>query len=307
MSNDGILSALIGHDGAKAILRAALRQGGVHVLLEGPPASGKSVALLAIEEHVPGAAYKDAAGFTEVQLRETLARDYNVLCLDEIDAMRTGTYEALSTPMEHGRVTKDTAHDQYDVEIETQLFAACNDESDLPAHTASRFRTISFDEYSHEEFVDVCAVLLPDSVEWVESAETARHIAEAVYEAVGSRDPRDARDAARLAGERGRVADMAKALADPTADVDSVPITPEEIDRLHRGAGGPDGYGPSNPLDRGGRDPDRWETEACQHLVGSDSADAARQFGRFLCPRCANEYGAAPTTPISEAAGGGGQ
>lgn len=301
MTDEGILSALIGHDGAKAVLRAALRQGDVHVLLEGPPASGKSVALLAIEEHVPGAKYRDAAGFTEVQLRETLAQDHLVLCLDEIDAMRNGAFEALSTPMEHGRVTKDTAHEQYDVEVETQLFAACNDADDMPAHTASRFRTITFEEYDHEEFVAVCMKLLPESVEWVGSEEDAKFIAEAVYDAIASRDPRDARDAARLAGQLDRIEDMAKALEDPTADVESVPITVEELKR-HRGASeGPDGYSDSNPMNNGGEPITEWETEACEHLVDSENADDAKNFGRYLCPRCAQQYGASPTTPLSEA------
>jgi len=49
---EGVFSALIGHDGAKAILRSALRRGDIHIMLTGPPASGKSVALLAVEEAI---------------------------------------------------------------------------------------------------------------------------------------------------------------------------------------------------------------------------------------------------------------
>jgi len=231
--SNGVFRNLIGYQGAKAVLRAALRDGGVNILLEGPPASGKSVALLAIEDYAPNSEYRDAAGFSEVQLRETFAENYSTLCLDEVDAMRRGAYEAMSTPMEHGRVTKDTANRQYDVDISTQVVAACNDAGDLPAHIASRFRTIEFDEYTYDEYVDVCGKLLTESVEWIRCEEHARNAAMRVHESIGTKDPRDARDAAKLANSAAEIADIAKALDDPKAEVDSEPLTPEELRDAH--------------------------------------------------------------------------
>lgn len=298
--SQGIFSSLIGHGGAKAVLRAAIRQGGVHIMLEGPPASGKSVALLCIEEYVPGAHYKGARGFTERELRDQFARNPEILLLDELDAAKNDAYEAMSMPMEQGRVTKDTNHEQYDKDVDVQVFAAVNDASDLPAHTASRFRTLTFEEYTHDEFVDVCERLLVEAVEWVATGEDARYIAEKVYNSIGSRDPRDARDAARLAGQLDQVDTMAEAIADPKADVESVPITEAEIKRIRGGGSAQDAYQSSNPMDGGGIPPTEWEQEACDHLTQSENADQARQFGRFLCPACAKRHGVDATTPLSQ-------
>lgn len=227
-NTEGVFRSLIGRDGAKVLLRSALRRGDVHILLEGPPASGKSVTLTDIERAVEDCLYTDAAGFTERELRDTFSHDPDVLLLDEIDAMQSGAYEAMSMPMEDGRVTKNTNHETYDVEVDTQVVATCNDASDLPAHTADRFRIIEFDPYTVEEYLDVCAVILVDEVEWVGDEETAREIAERVHEAVGTTSPRDARDAAKLAGGPGNVETIAEAMDDPDADVDSDPLHPDD-------------------------------------------------------------------------------
>ena len=301
----GVFDSMIGHGGAKTIMRAALRSGDVDVLLEGPPASGKSVALLAIEEHVPGAKYVDAAGLTERGLRDAFKDNPPVILMDELDAAKNDAYEALSMPMEQNRVTKDTANESYDVEVETQVFAACNAGDDLPAHTESRFRTITFEPYSYDEYEEVCAVLLPDEVDWVQAEDTARQVAKSVYDAIDSRDPRDARDAAKLAGHPERIEKIAKALSDPKADVDSDPLDPEEIKRAqtHRGTGG---FGGGATQSSDGDEPrqmppEQYREEACDHLLENGNPDRMRMMGRFLCPDCASRFDVDVTTPLSEA------
>lgn len=282
----GVFDALIGLDGAKAILRAALRSGDVHILLEGPPASGKSAALTAIEEHIPNTKYADAAGYTEVQLREQFAADPAILCLDEIDAMRNGAYEAMSMPMEQQRVTKNTARSQYDVEISTQVIAACNSATDLPAHTADRFRTVTMPEYTVDEYVEVCAILLPRIVSWVDTPDEAREVAHSVYDAIGSRSPRDARDVAKLAGQPNNVASIAEALEDPTAVVESDPITPDEITALRRNKENADSD--HEPMSY-----DEWKERACPHLTinAPDDPKMSMAFAdrRLNCPRCRDD------------------
>lgn len=291
-AQQGVLSSVIGHDGAKAILRSALRRGDIHILLEGPPASGKSVALLAIEQHVPGANYAEAKGYSEVEMRDTLAEDHPILMLDEVDAAENDAYNALPIAMEQGRVTKNKATENYDVDISTQVIAACNDADELPTHVEDRFRTVRFSEYSYEEFEDVCAELLPKEVEWVVEGDTARGIAEAVYSSIGSKSPRDARDAAKLAGDESRVESIARALQDPDAEVESDPLTPEELQ--HRDTS-------MNKSKTELTSKDQWVEESCEHM--SESSTLAYKSGRFLCPDCASEYGCSPDTPLSEAAG----
>jgi hypothetical protein len=231
--HDGVFTPLIGHNGAKAILRGALQRGDVHLLLSGPPASGKSVALLAIEEAIDSATYVDAAGFTERKLRDTLADNPPALLVDEFDNMKPDVFRALNTALEQGRVTKQVTGDSYDEEINTQVIVACNHPEDLPGDVADRFVQVAFDPYTREEYIDVCEILLPRQVEWVAETDdpggAARHIAKTVWDKTDANSPRTARDAARLAASPGRVAAIVRAMNDPKADVDSDPITPDDL------------------------------------------------------------------------------
>lgn len=235
MSEDaGIFEDLIGRSGAKAILRSALRSGEVDVLLTGEPGSGKSVALLCIEESVPGARKIDSSGVSRAELREILVDDPPILMLDELDDARKGVYDGLSEPMEDRRVTKAVMGNEIDVDIRTQFFAASNHEDQLPAHIQDRFQTVHFPEYTYGEFAEVCSKLLPRIVDWMEVSEDAERMAEAVHDVLDSKNVRDARDVARLSGCPERAHGIARALQDPEADVDSEPTTLDDVAVLNR-------------------------------------------------------------------------
>lgn len=266
---DGIFSALIGHDGAKAILRSALRRGDIHLMLTGPPASGKSVALLAIEEAIGGASYEDARGFTERKLRDKLSENPPALLLDEFDNMQTDAFKALNLSLEQGRVTKNVTGDAYDTEIDTQVFVACNYPEKLDADVRDRFVEVEFDPYSREEFIEVCSVLLPEQVEWVReaanSAQIGTMIGEVVWDETDSRSPRTARDAARLADSASRVEPIVKAMQDSKADVDSEPVTVEEL---------PHSEWETDSADEQSRKPKSLE-EIRQNMADEDEIEAA--------------------------------
>jgi hypothetical protein len=226
----GILDPLIGYPGAKAIIRGALRGGDTHVALAGASGSGKSVVLTAIEENAPGVKYFDAKGLTERKLRDLISEDHQYLLLDEFDNADTETYDALNTALEQGRVTKAVHGDEYDVEIDTQVFVAMNTEdSTIPGAIEDRFVIVPFDEYGRSEFIEVCSILLPRQVEWVEQEETARDIARRVWDDTDARSPRKARDAARLARSPDRIKGIIRAMEDPKADVESEPLSPREL------------------------------------------------------------------------------
>lgn len=232
MPDGGVLANLVGHDGAKAIIRGAIRARDVHLLLEGPPASGKSVAMLALEEHVPGALYRDASGFSGAELRETLARDPPILLLDEIDDMNKSAYPALTTALENARVQKSTVTRSFDVAITTQVIGACNDRSDLPGELRSRLQFVVFEAYTPEEFDQVAGRVLASHVDWVDNARLARAIGARVRERIPEADIRTARDVAKLAGDFDHVDDIIAALLDSKAEVMSTPLTPAELERL---------------------------------------------------------------------------
>lgn len=225
----GIFSGVVGHNGAKAIVRGALRDGTVHVMLTGPPASGKSTILHAIEENVPGTVYRDCERFTATQVQSMFAQDPPILLLDEFDAL--GDYDVLSNPLEHGRVTEDKQGETYDIEIGTQVIAACNAKRMVPGNIQSRFREVPFEGYDDEEVIEVCVRMLPQSIDWIESEEQARTVAKTVQSEMGTNDPRDIRDVAKLASSVGEIEDLCLAMTDADADVDSEPLRPGEVER----------------------------------------------------------------------------
>ena len=228
---EGIFGNVVGMEGAKKVVRGALRSGDVHVLMEGPPGSGKSIMLMAIEENIPGVVYRDANRVHAPKLQEKLAENPPILLIDEMDALSSNAYDVLSLPMEHGRITEETERAEYDIEIDTQIIGACNNSGAIPENIQSRMRTIEFEAYDLSENVRVAGKILPNQVHWMETEEEAREAAEIVYEITGTHDPRDIRDIAVMSTDMDDLEEMAVSLNDPSAEVDSEPLRPEDVER----------------------------------------------------------------------------
>lgn len=226
-----VFRGVYGHEGAKSVISAALRQGETHILFEGPPGSGKSAFLMALESNLPGVMYRDGDQITASKLRDRLKEDPSILLIDEIDALDNDAYDVLSTPLEHGRVVRDSARESYDVSIGTQVIAACNHADELPEHIHNRFRTLEFDSYSEEEYADICSKMLKAEVGWVEDEETARRIANTVKDVTGKADPRETRDIAQMADSVSEIETLTKALHDPDANIEAGPLRPSEVAR----------------------------------------------------------------------------
>lgn len=230
-TDQDVFGHIRGHEGAKVVLRAALRNGDTHVLMVGPPGSGKSAFMMALENRVPGVVYRDSKMVRPAGLQNLLASDPPILLLDEFDNMTQQCYETLSVPMEHGRVVKETDREQIDVDIGTQIIASANRTDPIPNEILSRFEDFEFEPYDEEEYYEVCEYMLVRQFEWIESKEDARQIAEIAYEKSEETDPRNARDLAQLADSVEEAERLAKAIHDPDADMEAVPLYPDEIER----------------------------------------------------------------------------
>lgn len=232
MEGTNVFEGIYGHGGAKLILRSALRSGDKHVLMVGPPGSGKSAFLLALESKLPGVVFRDAKSLKASGLQDLLYEDPPILLIDEFDRLSMGCFDVLSVPMEHGRIQKEGAHEKYDKPIGTQIIASCNPTDRIPENIRSRFgKPIVFEEYSYDEYLDVCQHMLVDQQQWIETPSQARSVAEMAHDMSDSTDPRDARDVAQLASSFEEVEMVAKALHDPDADIGPVELKPMEIAR----------------------------------------------------------------------------
>lgn len=224
-----VFADVYGHQGAKLILRNALRNGKSHILMVGPPGSGKSAFLMSLERNLPGVEYWDSKALNASKLQEILASNPPILLLDEFDRLSMECYDVLSIPMEHGRIQKGTSREEYDKRIDTQILASANPTDRIPGNIRSRVKEIHFEQYSKSEYMEVCQRMLVDTCDWVETPTQAREVANIAYQVTESTDPRHPRDIANLADSFDEVDKVAKALHDPDAEIGGVSLSPMEI------------------------------------------------------------------------------
>jgi len=151
---DDMFEDIIGHDGIKEILTAALlAERPVHVLLAGPPALAKSLFLWDIERAcgeqviwLVGSATSKAGLWDLVAEREPW-----ILLIDELDKMSAADTAALLSLMEGGRLVRVKKGRTLDVTIPIKVVAATNQVVKLSQELKSRFaiRTLKPVSYTH--------------------------------------------------------------------------------------------------------------------------------------------------------------
>lgn len=206
MIPDDLFDQVEDREEAKAVLFAALRsEDPVHVLLEGDPASGKSQ-LLSCIARLPQSRYAVGGMTTSSGLVEYLTDRPNTrfLLIDELEKSDPRDHYALYSLMESGLVTR-LKHDAREESVHrVWVIAACNRSDRLPEALRSRFVLVRLEAYSPFQVEEIATAVLTKR-EGLPPAR-AREIARAV--AKRSRDPRDAVQVARLAGQSGSIEAM---------------------------------------------------------------------------------------------------
>jgi holliday junction DNA helicase RuvB len=194
-----IFGDIEGHDDVKRLLLAALQaKKPVHVLLVGPPATGKSQFLQAIAA-LPRARYAVGGATTSSGLISYLLEkpETRILVIDELDKADPADLYALYSLMESGKVTRLQHESHEDVKREVWVFAAANSTHLLPEALASRFVRLDLPAYDQAQVEQITQSVLVRR-EGV-TRPRARAIARAT--AARSRDPRDGVQVARLSRE----------------------------------------------------------------------------------------------------------
>jgi hypothetical protein len=195
------LDLVVGFDDIKQILAdtlAARRR--INILLEGPPASAKSVMLEGIRMAVHSAymafgSRTSASGLSDVlfELRP------DILLLDEADKMRHDVYSVCLGLMESGEVLETKTGKTRGIILETSVIAACNSSKKMSPEFLSRFAFHPhFPEYTRDEFIDVVRGMLTRAEDCPE--DLARLIGQKVYD-MGLGDVRKARGVWQLMKE----------------------------------------------------------------------------------------------------------
>ncbi len=163
---EDFFAPIIGYDDVKDLFRMALTADKpVHVLLEGPPASAKTLFLMEVGR-LPRAVVALGGTSTKAGLTDLLLTYRpRYLLLDEIETIDSARdYAALLHLMENQEVVETKYRRLARMPLTAWVFAAGNDVSKLPPALLSRFGgpkgVIRFRGYTSAEFVDVASAVL---------------------------------------------------------------------------------------------------------------------------------------------------
>jgi len=153
------LDLVVGFDDVKdAIARAISSRRRINFLLEGPPATAKSLVLEGVRSSVPGAYIAFGSRTSASGISDALFEHQpTVLLLDEADKIHHDVYSVLLGLMESGEILETKSMKIRGIKLDTMLIAACNSSAKMPPEFLSRFALhVYFPHYTRQEFIHVC-------------------------------------------------------------------------------------------------------------------------------------------------------
>lgn len=183
----------------RLFMKSIISREPVHILLTGPPASSKSLFLLKLGEGLDNAYFIDAVGASGPGMVEYMFRnDTKYLLVDEIDKMKKNDQATLLNVMETGVLSETKLRGKTrQKKMSLWIFATSNEAEKLTKPLRSRFMELHLNEYSYEEYVEICQRLL--NKKYRLPSELSDRIAYLVWNRMKSRDVRDVLKIAKLA------------------------------------------------------------------------------------------------------------
>lgn len=182
----------------RLFMKSIISREPVHILLTGPPASSKSLFLLKLGEGLDNAYFIDAVGASGPGMVEYMFRnDTKYLLVDEIDKMKKNDQATLLNVMETGILSETKLRGKTrQKKMSLWIFATSNEAEKLTKPLRSRFMELHLNEYSYEEYVEICQRLL--NKKYRLPSELSDRIAYLVWNRMKSRDVRDVLKIAKL-------------------------------------------------------------------------------------------------------------
>src|SRR5215207_144447 len=198
-SKHGLFDDIVGFEDVKALFKMAIRaERPVHLLLCGPPSSGKSLFMSSLTR-LQRSYYAVGSSSTKSGIFDFLF-EYRprYFIIDELEKMNKKDQTSLLNLMESGILSELKHNQQRTTQLKTWVFASCNSTDKLLSPLITRFRIIQFKPYTEEEFVEIVVNVL-DREEGVDR-EVALIIADGVFNRLKSSNIRECVRIARLAG-----------------------------------------------------------------------------------------------------------
>jgi MoxR-like ATPase len=189
---------IIGFEDVKNLFyRAISADKPVHLLLVGPPASGKSLFMTSLTSKLDRSFYAVGNSSTKCGIFDYLFEHRpRYLIIDEIEKMNKKDQTSLLNLMESGIITELKHRQQRSTQLKTWVFASCNSTDKLLSPLLTRFQAIHFKPYTEEEFVDITVKIL-DKEEGIDD-DVAAVIAKEVFNRLNSANIRECVRIARL-------------------------------------------------------------------------------------------------------------
>src|SRR4030042_563431 len=158
---DDFLNTLVGYDDLKELIFRSLHaERPIHLLLIGPPASGKSIVLSEIGR-LPRSRFALGGGSPKAGITQLLTEQRpRYLIIDEIDKANNEELSTLLSLMESGLVSITKGHRQEQIRMKTWVFAGGNSLKSVAPELASRFEIKYLEPYTIEDFVIVAERVL---------------------------------------------------------------------------------------------------------------------------------------------------
>ena len=189
---------IVGFEDVKQLFEMAIEaERPVHLLLCGPPSSGKSLFMSSLTR-LERSCYAVGSSSTKSGIFDYLF-EYRprYFIIDELEKMNKKDQTSLLNLMESGILSELKHNQQRTTQLKTWVFASCNSTDKLLPPLLTRFRDIHFKPYSEEEFTNIVVNVL-DREEGVDR-DVALLIADGVYNRLKSSNIRECVRIARLA------------------------------------------------------------------------------------------------------------
>jgi MoxR-like ATPase len=198
-SKHGLFDEIVGFEDVKALFEMAIRaERPVHLLLCGPPSSGKSLFMSSLTK-LQRSYYAIGSSSTKSGIFDYLFEHRpRYFVVDELEKMNKKDQTSLLNLMESGILSELKHRQQRTTQLKTWVFASCNGTDKLLPPLLTRFRDIHFKPYTEEEFVEIVVNVL-DREEGVDR-DIALLIADGVFNRLKSSNIRECVRIARLAG-----------------------------------------------------------------------------------------------------------
>jgi MoxR-like ATPase len=197
-SKQGLFDDIVCFEDVKLLFEMAIKaERPVHLLLCGPPSSGKSLFMSCLTR-LERSYYTVGSSSTKSGIFDYLF-EYRprYFIIDELEKMNKKDQTSLLNLMESGILSELKHNQKRSTQLKTWVFASCNNTNKLLLPLLTRFRDIHFKPYTEGEFVKIVVNVL-DRKEGVDR-DIALLIADGVYNRLKGTNIRECVRIARLA------------------------------------------------------------------------------------------------------------